>query len=306
MFRYIYDKMIKKQIIHIYRRQNNMKSIKFSAIIVFLMACGVVLSGNSMAEKIHNNDNSDKTGRNMYPLIPVKGGKFLMGSKNGIVNGAVTERPVHSVLVNDFMIGEYEVTQEVYETVTGLNPSVHHGKNLPVENVTWYEAVIFCNLFSKREGLEEVYTIKDKDVSADFSRNGYRLPTEAEWEYAARGGQYSGGFRYAGSDKIDSVAWYAFDSGSHSHEVGTRAANELGLYDMSGNVWEWCWDWYGKYHEQAQTDPSGGDYGKYRIIRGNCWSGDKADCTVWQRGLGVPYLSMDCLGFRLVRSSKKS
>ena len=283
-----------------------MKNVRRFIIAGFMQLCTLVVYGKSTYKKLQENGTSGKSDSILYSCVFVKGGSFQMGSKAGIVNGAVAERPVHTVVLKDFMIGKYEVTQKIYKAVTGSNPSVHQGKNLPVDNVTWYEAVMFCNQFSELESLEKVYTINDKNVSADFSRNGYRLPTEAEWEYAARGGKYSRGRRYAGSNKIDSVAWYAFDSGSRSHTVGTRAANELGLYDMSGNVWEWCWDWYKKYTEQQQTDPTGGSNGKYRIIRGNCWSGDKSDCTVWQRGLGVPFLSIDSLGFRLARSIKNN
>ena len=178
-----------------------------------------------------------------------------MGDTAG--DGFDNERPVHTVTVSTFYIGKYEVTQGLYESVMGANPSEFKGdNNLPVENVTWYNAVSFCNKLSEKEGRQAVYTIDGTTVTADWSKNGYRLPTEAEWEYAAKGGNGSpGNYLYAGSNNVDDVAWYSGNSSNTPHVVGKAKPNGLGIYDMSGNVWEWCWDWYSDYSSEAQSDP---------------------------------------------------
>jgi formylglycine-generating enzyme len=200
------------------------------------------------------------------PLTYVEGGTYQMGSNNNL-----REQPIHTVTVGSFYMGIYEVTQDIYEEVMGSNPSYSKEPQLPVEQVSWYEAVAFANALSQRDGLEEVYTIDGEDVVCDWSKNGYRLPTEAEWEYAARGGNQSQGYTYAGSDTAGDVAWYDGNSGIQTHDVGGKKANELGLYDMSGNVWEWCWDWYGDYSTLLQTNPSGPSSGLSRVFRGGSW-----------------------------------
>ena len=171
-------------------------------------------------------------------MIYVEGGTFQMGS----TNGGSSEQPIHTVTVSSFLIGKYEVTQKEWQEVMGYNPSYSEGDNRPVEKVSWYDAVEFCNKLSEKEGLTPAYTINGFDVSCNWSANGYRLPTEAEWEYAAKGGKKSKNYKYSGSDNIDDVAWYDANSDGRSHDVGTKAPNELGIYDMSGNVWEMCWD----------------------------------------------------------------
>jgi sulfatase modifying factor 1 len=148
-----------------------------------------------------------------------------------------------------------------------------------VEQVTWYDAVEFCNKLSAREDLQNVYTITARSpatgypitsvtVTTDWTKDGYRLPTEAQWEYVARGGASTLGHTYSGSNNIDTVAWYSSNSGSKTHATGGKTANELGLFDMSGNVWEWCWDWYGSYPSGTQTDPVGAASGTIRVYRG--------------------------------------
>jgi len=173
-------------------------------------------------------------------FVFVEGGTFQMGSNDGDSD----EKPVHSVTVSSFYVGKFEVTQKEYQNVMGKNPSYFKGENNPVENVTWYDAVKYCNKRSEKEGRTPSYNINGNNVTCDFSANGYRLPTEAEWEYAARGGNKSQNYKYSGSNKIGDVAWYDSNSGLRTHPVGQKAPNELGIYDMTGNVWEWCWDWY--------------------------------------------------------------
>ena len=240
-----------------------------------------------------------------YAMVRVPGGSFQMGDTNG--GGSDNEKPVHTVTLNSFSIGKYEVTQVLYESVMGNNPSLFSGGNLPVEQVTWYDAIEFCNRLSEKEGLHPVYTIGDLTVTADWNKNGYRLPTEAQWEYAAKGGNKSlGNYMYSGSDNADEVAWYGDNSGSSTHTVGTKKPNGLGIYDMSGNVWEWCWDSYEDYPNEAQTNPASTSSGFFRVLRGGGWgdtAGNVRSSTRSGSGWsdGYPSTGPGDLGFRLVR-----
>jgi formylglycine-generating enzyme len=241
-------------------------------------------------------------------MVFVQGGTFQMGSNEQ--NGA---KPIHSVTVSDFFIGKTEVTQKEWRDIMGSNPSGFKGDNLPVEKVSWYDAVEFCNKKSRAEGLTLCYTGSGKNTKCDFSANGYRLPTEAEWEYAARGGyKYSGwvfvsrgrnssrGHKYSGSNSIEDVAWYISNSNNRTHFVGTKQANELGLYDMSGNVREWCNDWYEAYSSSSQTNPNGASSGSFRVYRGGSWDYGAEDCRIAIRYGRNPAISYGYLGFRIV------
>jgi formylglycine-generating enzyme required for sulfatase activity len=223
----------------------------------------------------------------------------------GSDNGDTDESPAHQVAVSSFLVGTYEVTQEQYQIVMSKNPSYFpydlDALKRPVENVSWYDAIAFCNKLSEKEGLQRVYSIKGIDVQTDFSKNGYRLPTEAEWEYAASGGVLSNGFAYSGSENVGEVGWYESNSGSTTHQVGTKSPNELGIYDMSGNVWEWCGDWYGFYHSGAQTDPTGPVTGGYRAYRGGCWGYNAGTLRSSNRDYLYPGHRDSYVGFRVVR-----
>jgi len=231
-------------------------------------------------------------------MVFVKGGTFQMGS---------TEwdwaKPIHSVTLSDFFIGKYEVTQGLWKSVMGNNPSDFTGdENLPVENVSWYDAIEFCNKLSEKEGLQKVYSGSGKNIMMNMNANGYRLPTEAEWEYAARGGNLSKGYEYSGSNNAGDVAWYEYNSGSKTHPVGQKQPNELGIYDMSGNVLEWCWDWYGNYGSESQTNPTGPSSGSHRIRRGGSWDDNAGNLRLANRDYIPPGLRGSYRGFRIARS----
>ena len=219
-------------------------------------------------------------------MAKVSGGTFQMGATEEQGSDASDyssyELPVHQVTLSDYYIGETEVTQELWQAVMGSNPSYFKTSNqLPVEQVSWDDCQSFINELNNLTGMQ------------------FRLPTEAEWEFAARGGNASLGYKYSGSDEVDIVAWYNDNSGSHTHEVGAKAPNELGIYDMSGNVMEWCQDWYGRYDNSAQTDPTGPSSGSKRVFRGGSWHHNAGSSRVSYR-LCSNVNSRYYLGFRLV------
>jgi formylglycine-generating enzyme required for sulfatase activity len=184
----------------------------------------------------------------------------------------------------------------------GKNPSAVKGPQLPVENVTWYDAVEYCNKLSVKDGLIPAYSGSNDNIICNFTANGYRLPTEAEWEYAARGGNRDTlTFDYAGGNSVDILGWYKENSDEKSHEVGQKQPNSLGLYDMAGNVWEWCWDWYGSYQRGNQQDPPGPSTGKERVNRGGSWNSKASELRSTYRSLGNPGKWYRDLGFRVLR-----
>ncbi|MCK5197300.1 MAG: formylglycine-generating enzyme family protein [Spirochaetales bacterium] len=233
-------------------------------------------------------------------MVVVEGGTFQMESTSGDGD----EKPVHSVTGSSFYMSKYEVTQAEYKAVMGKNPSDTSrgiGDNYPVNKVSWNEAVEYCNKLSRKEGLTPVYSGSGDNIKMNINANGYRLPTEAEWEYAAMGGTSTSSATYAGSNNIGSVAWYTDNSRGKTHPVGGKQANELGLYDMSGNVWEWCWDWYGGYSGGSQSDPTGKSSGSSRVHRGGGWSLYASICRSANRDSFSPSFRFSNLGFRLVR-----
>ena len=187
-----------------------------------------------------------------------------------------------------FLMAKYPVTQDMYFEIVQEAPFIFKGNRNPVENVSWNEAIYFCNILSKKTGLSECYSISSNgvDVICDFESNGYRLPTEAEWEYACRAGTTE--VRYG---EIDKIAWYKENSGGKTHEVGKKEPNAWGLYDMLGNVWEWCFDIYDK-----QV------YGAYRVFRGGGWCDTARGCLATNRRRSHPTFGIDDLGFRLAKS----
>jgi formylglycine-generating enzyme required for sulfatase activity len=232
-------------------------------------------------------------------MVWVEGGTFQMGSNNGFGD----EKPVHTVTVGGFYMGKYEVTQKEWVEIMGINPSWFKGDNLPVELVSWNEAIEYCNRLSLKEGLTPAYRGSGDNIACNFNASGYRLPTEAEWEYAAKDGNRNYlSYEYAGGNNVDVVAWYYENSGDTTHPVGMKQPNSLGLYDMSGNVYEWCWDWYGSYSGGNQANPSGpASSGTSRVGRGGSWSGTAASVRSALRSYGTPSDRDSNLGFRLVR-----
>ncbi len=234
-------------------------------------------------------------------FVLVEAGSFQMGS----AIGGSDESPVHTVHISKpFYISKYEVTQKEWREVMGKDPSNFKGANLPVASVTWYDAVEFCNALSLKEGLKPVYSGSGKNIRYDFSANGYRLPTEAEWEYAARGGNKSSGYKYSGSNSAGDVGWYFSNSDRETHLVGKKRPNELGIYDMSGNVWEWCWDWKGDYTSGSVTDPRGRSSDLYRVLRGGGWSSYDVDLRAANRSSRGPGGGTSIHGFRPVRTAE--
>ena len=218
-----------------------------------------------------------------FKMVKVAGGTFQMGATSEQGKDAEDdELPVHSVTLFDYYIGQTEVTQELWEAVMGSNPSYFKGDNQrPVESVSWNDCQEFIEKLNRLTG------------------KNFRLPTEAEWEYAARGGSKSRGYKYSGSNNPDAVAWYNDNSGDETPPVAQKQSNELGLYDMSGNVLEWCSDRYGDYSSNSQINPTGASGGSYRVLRGGSLFNDAWFVRVSFRGSGTPDLRLNDSGLRL-------
>jgi formylglycine-generating enzyme required for sulfatase activity len=266
----------------------------------------------------------------MREMVLIPAGTFQMGTEKGYGD----DKPVHEVTITkSFYMRKYEVTQAEYEKYCSYgssSPSSSYGDgdNYPAYYVSWYDALVYCNKRSMAEGLTPCYSISGNTdpskwgtvptssdstwnaVVCDWNANGYRLPTEAEWEYAARAGDNTvSSLTYAGtnsSSKLGEYAWYSDNSSSKTHEVGTKKANAFGLYDMSGNVWEWCWNWFTNNYNtgtEGGSDPTGASSGDYRVYRGGGWGSNSGSCAVSYRNRSIPYSRNDDLGFRVVRAS---
>ena len=235
--------------------------------------------GTAVIPTVSGSDRTFKVKGVSFVMKAVAGGTFRMGADDS--DAYNWEKPVHSVTISNYMIGETEVTQELWQAVMGSNPSNFKGAKRPVENVSWDDCQTFIQKLNELTGQR------------------FRLPTEAEWEYAARGGNQSKGYKYAGSNSIDDVAWYTDNSSRTTHDVKTKAPNELGLYDMSGNVQEWCQDWEADYSSSAQTNPSGPSTGYLRVYRGGDWNLNARLCRVSFRYDSPPSYRYIDLGLRL-------
>lgn len=220
-------------------------------------------------------------------MVEVEGGTFVMGGTQEQGEEAFSdEKPPHKVTLSTFYIGRYPVTQEQWKAVMGSNPSYFQGERHPVEQVSWLDCQNFVQKLSELTGML------------------FRLPTEAEWEYAARGGKKGKGYKYSGGDLLSQIAWYNENSGGTSHEVGQKAPNELGLYDMSGNIWEWVQDWKGDFTKDDQINPTGPDEGDERICRGGGWNREHDRCRVSYRGDDEADLCYRSLGLRVVMEKR--
>ena len=291
-------------------------------ILVFLMS-----SGFGMQPKQSTDDLVFSVKNVSFTMKYVEGGTFQMGATpeqyidrlSHYNVPADDEKPAHPVTLSSYYIGETEVTQGLWKAVMGSNPSYFNtrGANSPVECITWYDAVMFCNKLSEATNRNPVYTITDiqygenenknsivkATVTADSSKNGFCLPTEAQWEYAARGGNKSKGYKYSGSETLDWVAWY--DGGWYgvgsTHLVSQKKANELDIYDMTGNVCEWCYDLYKKdyYADCPLNNPQGPSSGGSRVFRGGSWQDFPSHCRVPYRGRNGPSYRYQSCGMRL-------
>jgi formylglycine-generating enzyme required for sulfatase activity len=239
-------------------------------------------------------------------MILVSGGTFWMGSNEAAYKS--TEL-AYQAEVSSFYLSETEITQETWASVMGSNPSRFKDPSRPVEMISWLDAVRFCNALSEKEGLDKAYEISGSRVSCNWDSDGYRLPTEAEWEYAARGGtkkaieeEALSRSYYSGGGNAAEFAWFDSNSNRETKPVKTKSPNELGLYDMSGNVWEWCWDWMGTYPKELTKDPKGLQAGNIKVVRGGAWFTPVNLCRVTYRFWNVPSFKANSVGFRIARN----
>ena len=252
-----------------------------------------------------------------YEMRLIEAGSFTMGSTKDLSARHEDETPHHVTLTKDYFIGVYEITQMNWLNVTGDRPSFFRDcDNCPVEQISWCDAVFFANKLSILSEFEPVYdlpqgfhgktTVRECNeyapkVNINWDANGYRLPTEAEWQYAAEGG---GGFLYSGANTPETVAWYGKNSKKRTHQVGGKQANAYKLYDMTGNVWEWCSDWHAPYEKEALIDPKGPKSGGSRIIRGGSWDFGVGGGRLNNRNQGMPGERSAYIGLRLTRNAK--
>ncbi len=244
-------------------------------------------------------------------LIPA--GSFRMGNIMKNPDGDTSELPVHLVTITrPFLMSSTEVTQEQYIAVLNINPGMFRGYTRPVEMVRWVDAIVYCNRRSEKEGLVRCYSGSGNAVVCDFTANGYRLPTEAEWEYACRGGAETdfctGNMTHPKRDPVDPaldrLGWFGGNAGATTHPVGEKEANAFGLYDMHGNVAEWCWDWWQihYYNSSPAENPTGSSVGTLRVIRGGSWGSDAMRSRSASRSSYDSFTGLSVIGFRVVRT----
>ena len=254
-------------------------------LLMMLIACVTTSSAQTKAFKANGV---------FFSMVYVEGGSFMMGAPANDTECDNNCRPAHKVTLSSYYIGKYEVSQRLWEAVMGSNPSTYRSSipkiiDAPVHDVTWFDCQKFISELNKLTGKQ------------------FRLPTEAEWEFAARGGKKSKGYKYSGSNDLEAVAWYDGETPSDIGSIGEyrfRQSNELAIYDMTGNVDEWCQDWYGPYRKTAQVNPKGPNTGTSRVLRGGSYISSNKNWKVWERMKDTPYYSSRRLGLRLVLSAK--
>ena len=249
-------------------------------------------------------------------FVLIRAGRFRMGSPESEVGRHGYETQHEAVITRDFFLGQSPVRQRDWVALMGANPSHFGGDDRPVDTVSWYDAVAYCNALSEREAIEPAYAVRGVSGRPGhegfqiaecrfkgLDATGYRLPTEAEWEYACRAGTTSA--HYAGNDEgqLDAIGWFAGNSDGETHPIGRRRPNEWGLYDMLGNVFEWCWDWWDAYPAGSATDPFGPSGGQYRVYRGGCWYDGAPSARSAYRLNYSPGHRLNVIGFRLAKSA---
>lgn len=256
----------------------------------FCPSCGHPIGGSSESSSMDSGVLEFEVEDVSFKMILVEHGSFTMGATSEQEDTFNDEKPAHKVtLTKDYYMGETQVTQALWKAVMGNNPSEFEGEERPVERVSWD----YCQEFIRK---------LNKKLRSQLHGKSFRLPTEAEWEFAARGGNKSCGYQYSGSDDLDKVACYSGNSGRETCDVASFAPNELGIYDMSGNVWEWCYDWYGSYNHSAQTDPKGPLSRALRVFRGGSWHDVVGGYRLSCRCCNGPGISFSFLGLRLALS----
>lgn len=281
-------------------------------------------ASNSIDYYSAGNQSSKTSADDMFRPVEytlVEGGTFMMGTADNADYSEPDEFPTHQVTISPFIICKHEVTQAEFNRVMNYNPSCFaNGDDYPVERVNWYNAIEYCNRLSIRRGLQPCYTYTGHSTNPNFwphnwntyfhnnivcnwNATGFRLPTEAEWEFAAKGGNFDEGYTYSGSNDLSDVAWYWSNSDSQTHPILTKLPNQLGIFNMTGNIQEWCWDWYGSYTGTSQDNPRGPDTGLFKVRKGGAWDGNYTFQRITNRTYTYIMYGYEGMGFRVVRKA---